>query len=303
MDVAYLISSSFDYTKTLGPSFSTRFADDYGWQTCRIGDECSADVFIVDPRFDRDELPELLAYVEGSSASFVFRVHDPYWWHVDHWMYRFVSEMIDRPRCHVMLTYHPTEVTALFFGRARRSQFIFAPYVYQKDKELPINHWERSRVLIVSGATHPSIYPVRQRINRGVRLWPPLRRITEILDHPGYPDTGQRLRHKVVGDAYVKKLSEFKFAAFCSSRCRLEFLKYRECAYAGAVPVGDMPFTLLDCPADAWVPWRRNVIAITNTLTKMTDTAARAANFRRYLRDRRNLRDMRSMVTEQLTRL
>src|SRR6516165_8074951 len=127
MHVAYLISSSFNYTKTIVPDSGTKFADDYGWPTHRIGEESSADVFVVDQRFNRDELPTLLAYVEDSSAKFVFRVNDPYWWYVDHWMYRFISEMIDRPRCHVMLTYHPSEITALFFGRARRSQFIFAP--------------------------------------------------------------------------------------------------------------------------------------------------------------------------------
>ena len=64
----------------------------------------------------------------------------------------------------------------------------------------------------------------------------------------------------------LKTLSQYRFAAVCSSVAKIEFLKYREFAYAGVVPVGDLPSTFLDCPAGAYVPSRRNFIALTRQI-------------------------------------
>lgn len=251
------------------------------------------------------DLPDLRRLIEQSRAMFVLRLCDPYWEHnKEHWWYKFVGEMLDHPRVHVMLTYQPAEITALFASRARRSRFVYAPYVYRPEKERPIHHEDRRHALIFSGAVSSTLYPLRSRILAVARLYPPLFLMTERLPHPGYPDiSGNEVTHKIVGEKYIDYLTRFRFGVVCSSRCRLEFLKYREFAYAGIVPVGDMPATLLDCPPDAWIAWRRNVVALTRTIKNIMDSQERAEKYRSFLRARRHVDSMRAWVNEQLSRL
>jgi hypothetical protein len=305
LQVCYLISAKFDYDGLIAPDAGPSFANDYGWPTRTLAGvrDMSPEIAIVDPRFPAEEIPELHASIRESSTVFVLRVCDPFWEYTrGHCWYRFVSEMLDHPRFHVMLTYQPAEVTALLATRARRSQFVFAPYVYRPDHELPIDHANRSRKLLLSGASSRSVYPLRAQIRRVASFWPWLRLSSTSLPHPGYLK-GPNLLHSVIGRAYIARLAAFRFAAVCSSRCRLEFLKYREFAYAGVVPVGDMPATLLDCPDDAWIPWRPNFVALTQKIRTMSDSTERAQNFRRFMRGRRHVDDMRAWVAEQLSRL
>jgi hypothetical protein len=202
-----------------------------------------------------------------------------------------------------MVTYQPAEMTALLASKARRSCIVYAPYVYRSEREIAIDHQSRAHAVLFSGAQNASIYPVRSKMGRIRKYWPPLRLMSTMLPHPGYPDIGQERKHGIVGGLYVAHLAQFRFAAICSSRCRLEFLKYREFAYAGVVPVGDMPATLLDCPTDAWFPLRRNFIAFTNALKSARDTALMAMRFRQFMRERREVDTMREMVTHQLERV
>jgi hypothetical protein len=302
-----VLSAKFDYNRLIAEDAGPSFADDYGWRATTLAGlrDTPCEIAIVDHRFCFEEIPELRTSINRGLTIFVLRLVDPFWEYAqDHWWYRFVSEVLDQPRCHVMLSYQPAEITALFFARARRSQFVFAPYVYRPERERSIDHENRSRALLISGASNRATYPLRWRIRRDATVWPLLRLSSQTLAHPGYPDlTGNELRHQIIGDAYLNRLARFRFAAVCSSRCRLEFLKYREFAYAGVVPVGDMPAPLLDCPADAWLPWRRNFVALARQIKTMPDTAARAHNFRKFMRARRNVDEMRARVAEQLARL
>jgi hypothetical protein len=305
--VCYLLSANFDYDRLIAGDAGPSFADDYGWRTRTLAGlhDMQCEIAIVDHRVCSEEISELRACIDRGSTIFVLRLVDPIWELArDHWWYRFVNEMLDHPRCHIMLNYQPAEITALFFARARRSQFVFAPFVYRRERERAIDHENRSRALLISGASNRAIYPLRSRIRRDARFWPLLRVASRTLAHPGYADiSGKERRHEIIGDAYIDRLAAFRFASVCSSRCRLELLKYREFAYAGVVPVGDMPATLLDCPADAWVPWRRNFVALTEQIRTMSDTAQRAQNFRCFMRARREVVEMRARVSEQLARL
>ena len=89
----------------------------------------------------------------------------------------------------------------------------------------------------------------------------------------------------------------------CSSVAKIEFLKYREFAYAGVVPVGDLPATYLDCPADAYVPSRRNFIALTRQIKAVPDSEAMAARYRKFVRELRHVDKMRANVTAALASL
>jgi hypothetical protein len=308
MRLAYVLSDRFDYQRTIVPDRGPVFAEDYGWTSLSLVDAKTTDfdVAVIDQRLLPEELDGLQRLIaEKKKATFVFRLCDPYWeYSKNHWWYRFVSDSIDQPRLHVMLNYQPAEITALFASKARRSQFILAPYVYRPEMELPLNHEDRRHSILFSGAMHRWQYPIRWRMGQAGKWWPPLRRMRASLPHPGYPDlTGAPAKHGLVGSQYLRELARFRFASVCSSRCRLEFLKYREFAYAGVVPVGDLPATLLDCPDEAWVPWRRNFVALTKYLRRMTDTETRAQAFRNFMRERRDVNAMRSMVAQKLERL
>lgn len=306
MLVKYLISSDFNYSLLIAPDQGPDFANDYGWDTAKLDDlrPNPPDVIVVDNRIQKAEFAAVLDLVRNSKSTFFFRVVDPYWEFARYEpLVTFVSEILNSPRVHLMLSYQPAEATALLASKARRSGVVHAPYVYRAEKELDIDHQHRSHAILFSGAQNSDIYPVRTKMRQTRMVWPPLWAMSARLSHPGYPDIGQQKRHAVVGDKYVAHLANFRFAAVCSSRCRLEFLKYRECAYAGVVPVGDMPATLLDCPASAWVPWRRNFIELTRSLRTMANTASAAGEFRNFMRERRDVTKMRAWVAEQISRL
>ena len=304
-EISYLCSSLFSYQQVVVPDSGPVFAKDYGWKTVTLDKflECNAQFVIVDNRLEPAEMSRLCTIIPQSKVLFLLKVVDPYWEHRDAPWYRFVAEMIDTPRVHVMLTYHPAEFTALLLSRARRSQFVYAPYIYREEDELPIDHARRQNRLLLSGAVSKHQYPLRSQMRRVSSLWPPLRLMTQVLRHPGYPDIGQPKQHAVIGKNYIAELGKYRFAGVCSSRCRLEFLKYRELAYAGVVPVGDMPATLLDAPRDSWVPWRPNFVKLTSQLAHMTDSTERAELFRKFMRSRRNKNEMQIRVAEQLARL
>lgn len=303
MKVGYLLARGFDYGRMIHHDAGPQFADDYDWPTTTLADVADADfdVLVVDHRFQQNEMDDLLRAITATKATFVLRMCDPYWEFTrDHHWYRFVREMLDRPRVHVMLNYQPAEITALIASLSTRTRFVHAPFVYREDQELPAGHADRRARLFLSGSPNPSIYPLRSEMMRAAKWWPPLRLGSSRLEHPGYPDIGQPLKHTVVGAQYVQRLAGYRFAAVCSSRCRLEFLKYREFAYANVVPVGDLPATLLDCPADAWLPWRRNFVAATRAMRATGDSEGMARRFRAFMRERRGQTATRARVNAEL---
>ena len=305
MKVAYLLSSVFDYSKLIAPDAGPEFAEDYGWETITFGDlnEVNADVIIVDQRHTSEELDLLLRSASCHRKVFVYRIVDPFWpFHRDHPYYRLLDSLLDHPRVHFMLTYQPSGITALYWGRCRRSRFILAPYVYNSLSELPLDHAKRFHKVALSGSIDRWVYPVRYQMNRISRL-PPLRFMTDRLVHPCFSDIGTPMRHKKIGNEYLQWLSGYKFAFLCSSRSRLEFLKYREIAYAGCVPVGDLPATLLDCPRDAFFHYRRNWLAMSRDILTCSDTERFAHNWRAFLKDRRDIEKMRREVNQQLSEL
>ena len=309
MLLRYILSSRFDYNSLISGAAGTPFAKDYGWQTAMLENlrDAPSDVAVVDHRFVPDEIDALREVITNSKITFVLRLVDPYFEYArDHWWYRFVSEMLDHSRVHIMLNYQPAEFTALLASCARRSQFLFAPYVYRRELELPGDHEKRVHAMLLSGAREPALYPLRAQMHRVTFS------LALLAPHDQDASSSGLSRPSAVlcaTDCYKGCLHHSAGVVPLRGGMLLavptRVLKYREFAYAGVAPVGDMPATLLDCPADAWVPWQRNFVALTQTLRNMPamHTAERAESFRRFMRDRRHLDDMRARVTEQLARL
>ena len=124
------------------------------------------------------------------------------------------------------------------------SRILRAPFPYEPDREIRVPIAERSRRVFLSGARHRRVYPLREGLYRRVAWNPWARRLVDRLAHPGYPDTGRQARHDVVRERYVERAAASTHFFLDPSRYRVELMKYLECAYAGCVPIGDLPSTL-----------------------------------------------------------
>lgn len=294
--ILYLLDETFPYELVVAEDCGAPFASQYDWLAVTRVEPDFAGAVVVDPRFTPAALPTLRAAIEGGCATYFLRLTDPYWEGCrDHWWFLFVREMAANRNVHVMLTYGPSEATSLVWSESQGKICVYAPYLYDKRNERPINHALRYRKLVLSGQISRHFYPLRSSALSFSRFWPPLGRMLDHLKHPGYPDVGQKQSHSTVGQAYIDHLAQYRFAFVCGSRDRLEFLKYREIAYAGAVPVGALPDTLLDCPADAWISWRRNLPALQRRLTTC-DSEAMAFAFRKFMSEKRSVDRLRNKV-------
>lgn len=286
-EIRYLLSDSFDYGRVISPDVGPAIAEEYSWTAIRLR-ECQPGAFpvvVVDNRFPEAELPRLREIAKNDRTQVVLRVVDPIWFSAtrEHPWNRFVWDMLERPNVHLMLTYAPAEYTALMVTRRAGGRFIFAPYLYRPEAETPIDHDARRHKILLSGSTWPEGYPLRARFQRQSRWWPHLRLMTDTLPHPGYPDIGEAVRHGVVGDKYIARLRQYRFGFVCPTRSGSELLRYREFAYAGLVPVGSLPDTLIDCPADAWIPYGGDPHRLVWTVLNCRNSATVAENFRRYM--------------------
>jgi len=305
MKILYVLSNVFDYAKLISGDAGPAFGADYGLRAVPLNSHEveEADYLIFDNRFHAEELGDLAKYIKRSKAIILLKVVDPHYRNRDSSWYRFVAELVDHPKVHLALTYSETEFTALHLRAAERTQGVFMPYVYNEGEERPLEHAGRKHCVALSGSMNSSDYPLRTKMRLMSKAFPPFWWLVRHLDHPGYPDIGQPLTHQTIGSDYINWLAHHKFAFVCSSRYRLEFLKYREVAYAGCVPIGDLPYTFLDCPEDAHISFRSNILALTRQILAPDDTEATAESFRQFLRDRRGAAQMQKRLIHQLARL
>lgn len=242
-----LLSQEFDYdtmiTCDAGPQYALRM----GWHCDRLGraDEYMDWVTVIDNRITAAECDRLEAYlIAHPDRLFLLKVVDPFREGCEsHWYYRFLFRVKDLPHVSFLSVYQPTEIVADLDDATGNRKMAVIPYPFQDEYGITAPLKQRKKQLIVSGALHFRLYPERQQLQRQVRRNPLLWSKVHRLKHPGYPDTGQSQRHRVIGKAYVEYLSRFQFMFVSPSRCGLEFLKYGECAYAHCIPVGKPPET------------------------------------------------------------
>jgi len=302
--VHYLISRSFDYSKLTAGDCGPLWAADYKLSMITIEDLDelhAADFLIVDNRLDLEEFACLLKISKEVRANIFLRIVDPFWFHADSVAHKFYLECLDLPNFHYLLAYTPAEFTAHLQFQARRSRFLFAPYVYLKEKELNLD--KKLDKMIVSGNTAWFLYPLRSSIEFQRKIWPPLAMKSVQLHHVGYADIGQKIIHQFIGDAYTAELARYRFAFACSSRCRLEFLKYREIAYAGSILVGDLPSSLYFDAKDCYIPWGRNFIKAAQALNNGDSFDHYAEEFRQVMRESRGQEKLIDRLNLQIMNL
>ena len=209
---------------------------------------------VVDNRLSERECELLVAAIEANPETpFVLKVIDPYYeWCRDHWYYRMLFAVARCPNVRFLSPYVPAELVADLDRASGGDRLVVIPYAYPADVEQPAGGDRKPRV-IFSGSQHRAVYPFRYQFDRLATWWPPVGRRVEVLEHPGYPDIGQEQKHERVGARYVEHLSRYAFMFVSPSRCRLEFLKYGECAAAGCLPLGTLPNGLPAEAAEAFV--------------------------------------------------
>ncbi|MEP0548299.1 MAG: hypothetical protein ABJF88_15285 [Rhodothermales bacterium] len=311
MKKQYVISSDLDYSQSISPAAGPVYAERMGWPVLSFdeafGSEfeilCSEGWTVVDNRLSERECEILTASIEANpEMPFVLKAIDPYYeWCRDHWYYRMLFAVARRPNVYFLSPYVPAEVVADLDRASGGDRLVVVPYAYPADVEQPAGGGRKQQV-IFSGNQLRTVYPFRYQFDRIATWWPPLGRHVDVLEHPGYPDIGEEQKHEQIGARYIEHLARYAFMFVSPSRCRLEFLKYGECAAAGCVPIGVLPRGF---PADATEAFVQldfdNVFRLERSTRRAIQTPAdeieaRARAYRDAMRSRRSA----SVLNEQL---
>ncbi|WP_263784434.1 hypothetical protein [Salinibacter grassmerensis] len=244
-DRCYLISSKFEYEETISSAYGPAYAEHMGWEVAELDNAETAirehPVVLVDTRYDEKECERLRNLVrEHRGTMFGFSVIDPYSWTVDQPYWSTLFEVKGEPNVFFLSRYQPKELTAEL-AENPGDQLVVIPYAFV-DPIIPVDGFdERAWKVVHSGRHNVNRYPYRQTFYRLQKWIPPFQSYIDVLGHPGYPDVGEDIGHDIVGDDYVRFLAGYTFMFVSPSRLYLEFLKFRECAMAGCVPVGVPP--------------------------------------------------------------
>jgi len=237
------LSDILDYSKLICDDAGPGYAKSMGWEPISIRDFKNVKdikIVVVDNRIQQKELALLTLLIKQHiNIPFFLKIVDPYYERRDDPYYQFVYKAANFKNTYLLSVYKAVELTkelsALYVER-----YIYLPYPYLKQKEVSKKH--RKTKIIISGALNQYIYPYRYNLWLKVTR-SPVRFLFSILQHPGYLEmnkSGSPL-HKKIRSAYIEHLSGFRYMLLCPSRCRIEFLKFYECVYAGCIPVGVPP--------------------------------------------------------------
>jgi hypothetical protein len=306
-DILYVNSTEFDYSKAINPDCGPLYANDLDVR-CTVLGKCDWSVenrlYLLDPRLSVSELNDIEQIAADRSVSLAMRFVDPYFppqrtWTLAEWpTARFALRMCQRKSFGVVSTYPAQSMTECIREAVGAARFHTSPYPYNSEHEIAIESGRIGKV-IISGKLSPDLYPLRcfaaTKRSRSF-TW---RLKSSLLKHPGYPDVTGIPAQGLTGVDYLKHLSQFQLMFVCPGIYEFEYLKYRECAYAGCCPVGGIPKGLPDIAADAviqfsWKNFRESLNAVTRPTEE--ELAARASKFRSSFRSARDPQTLREAL-------
>lgn len=308
---SYVLSGAFHYERTIVPDQGPAYAAAMGWPTLPLDAlrEAPPGVCVIDQRITEGEGARLQTWLRtrASPSPVLLKVVDPYPEYTrDHPYYRLLFAVVNLPGVHFLTVYEPRERTEELRQQCTTSRMLWLPYAYVASAEREVPMAGRRRRVLLTGAMEPGVYPTRAALARRQRFDPVVRLGVDRLPHPGYPDIGHTLKHQAVGPAFVDRLTQYRGMVLDPARCGLEFLKYRECAYAGCVPVGELPDSLREAVRDYVAPlrpshlWRdvRRLLSMS-----VTEAADRAAGYRAVLRRIRHPAVLEATLDQELAPL
>ncbi len=249
--IAFVLSDVCDHNKILVPDSGPAYGEAMGYDAVQLRDADwnASRLWMIDLRLVEKEF----AVVEDAirkypDTTFLLRMVDPYWESsMDKINTTIVFRHIATPNVGYVSGYQPEEATILLAEACKGSGKLFVcPNAYDKRREVPLDEswFRRERKIAFAGAQDPKVYTYRAFFRRKSKLdfrwWGKV----ATLPHPGYADIGRGVSTPVKGDDFIAWMARHQMCFLCPGRCHFEFLKYRECAYAGCAPVGAAPKTM-----------------------------------------------------------
>ena len=239
-----------------------------------LREHASRDVLIIDNNLTAGEVGIVQEVIERQQVPVMLKIVDPYWVRGNYGRHKSAYAALVETHCRlpnvaILSPYQPSEWLKMVVEKFN-PKLLVLPYPYVAEAEQPLELASFSARLdraLLSGALSRRKYPRRARVYRLRFILPSYRRNFDLLEHPGYPNIGEVLRHNLIFDDFVKFIGGYKYFFVDPSRANLEFLKYTECAYAGCLPVGTTPPSL---PAQA----RQLVLETSKFLKSMRQPAA-----------------------------
>jgi hypothetical protein len=300
----YIISSKINYTKLICDDAGPSYAKNFGWESVPISQwDTDDNVVIVDNRITSEECDHLKKIIDSKSeCKFVFKIVDPLYdsaiW--TNWYYDFLRQIAKNEKVAFLSVYQPAEWVSDLAKYVGGDRVYVLPYPYIKSKEISgLELSNRRNKIILTGARHKDIYPLRERMWKARKLSPVFRFICDGLEHPGYSDLGDNVSTGVIGKNYINLISNYRWMFLCPSRVQIELMKYLECAYAGCAPVGGIPYGLPKEAKDAFVQFPSGLgwtIKLAHLISS-EDSERRSYLYRTVMR---NLRDPQTMNNEFL---
>ncbi len=247
MEKVLILSQEFDYSRLIAYDAGPVYAMGMGWKYDFLNniELYQNSIKIIDSRITESECFEIESYLQlNKNSFFLFKIIDPYQESCpNNYYYHFFLRIKNFENVFFLTPYIPQEAIQELNIITMGKKVIFSPYPFNDIYNIEDNLASRTKKIIFSGSSNPSVYPYRVQFLKKVKFNPCLYNKVSILRHPGYPDVGDKLVHEIIGDKYIEYLSQFMFMFISPSRCGLEFLKYSECAYAHCVPVGKSPLS------------------------------------------------------------
>lgn len=294
MRKVFFVSRAFPWDRVIYPGSGPPFGEAYGWPVRRVDelDATPCDVAIVENRLDAADVAHLdrfLARPADRRPPLLFKWSDPEMPRARDAGVRFLLGKADHPGVHYLSVYEPAGPLRDLAAGLRRSRVLRAPFPYDVRREVDVPLEDRARRLFLAGKHDARLYPARARWVRRRRLDPLARLLVARLPHPGYPDLGRPARHDVLGPRFVPYAARHTHFFVDGSRHGVELMKYVECAYAGCVPLGDVPGSLASVVGADLVRSPSGVLALLAALRRpldgLRDVAARYRAALRAARD------------------
>ncbi|MGH7884941.1 MAG: hypothetical protein ACRENO_04505 [Thermodesulfobacteriota bacterium] len=215
MKLVYLLSDIFDYSLTIAPDVGKTYAEQMNWDSDYIKfiESYKDHINIIDNRITSEECDFFYEYLKkNSSTIFFFKVIDPYYeFTKNHNYYKFLFAIKNENNVFFLTPYIPSEIVKDLDIETNRKKVFILPYPFYEEKIYTFDPENRIKKIIFSGSRLKSIYPYREKILNKINWSLFLRFKFQILEHPGYPDIGQDLKHNYIGSNYIEYISKYVF--------------------------------------------------------------------------------------------
>ena len=306
MKIVYFISSNFPYGTVIYPGIGPRLAQPFGWPTVPISSlsHTACDAGIIDGRLTDDDCRQLDAFLaapQKMTFPIFFHISDPETPVCKRSTWTYSLGRNDLPGVHYLSVYDPEGPLLDFVKSLKRSRVVYLPYPYDVSRQVERDFAGRKQRIFLSGAMRRRLYPLRYGLHSKRQRNPLARLVVSELRHPGYPDIGQGQRHSILHERYIEHAAGFTHFFLCPSRYRIELMKYVECAYAGCVPIGELPNSLKDQIGHCLLPYTGKTMELLNAvLAGEKEMVERAAEYRRIMRSLRDPAKLAGALEEQI---